>query len=95
MSYRLRLTERAAKDFDRLPNSMKEQVDRRFDVLVENPRPPKSKALTEKELRGSYRVHVGPDYCIAYDIDDAAQVVDVWLIGHRKSFYEVAKRRRR
>ena len=93
MSYRLSLSDAAKRDFDRLPTVVQKQVDRYLDVLSDDPRPPKFKPLTEKELKGSCRVHVGRDYCIGYRIDDATRQVFVWLIGHRATFYEVAKRR--
>ncbi len=94
MSYRVRLTPAAARDFDGLPPPVQKQVNRRFDVLALNPRPPQFKPLAERALKGSCRLHVGPDWCIGYRIDDAARTVDVWLIGRRDRFYEEAKRRR-
>ena len=93
MSYRVRLTPAAEKDLDRLPGKIREQAARQLRALADDPRPPKFKPLIEKELKGSCRVHVGRDYCIGYRIDDATREVFVWLIGHRATFYDVAKRR--
>ena len=94
MSYEVRLSRAADKDFGDLPTAVQRQVLKCLERLAENPRPPKCKPLREQQLKGSYRVHVGPDHCIGYDIDDRAQVVEVWQIGKRDRFYDVAKRRR-
>ena len=95
MRYDVRLSIAAQRDFDALPPAVQQQVLKRLEGLAEDPRPSGFKPLTEKGLKGTNRVHVGRDYCIAYDIDDRSKTVEVWQIGNRRSFYEKAKRRRR
>ena len=51
--------------------------------LAEDPRPPGAGKLVAVE---GYRVRVG-EYRIIYDVDDAAQVVTVYRIRHRREAY--------
>jgi mRNA interferase RelE/StbE len=53
-------------------------------ALGTDPRPPGAKPL--KGHRPWLRVRVG-DYRIIYDVDDAARVVTVAVVGHRREVY--------
>jgi len=95
VSYEVRLRPATEKGLDDLPGSIRGKVGQRLRELAEDPRPSGCVALREQALKGSYRIHVGRDYVIGYDIHDAEQVVDVWQIANRRGFYDKAKRRRR
>jgi mRNA interferase RelE/StbE len=95
VSYQVSLRPSAVKGLDSLPGDVQRRVAARLRELAEDPRPHGHVALREQGLKGSFRIHVGRDYVVAYDIDDAQELVDVWQIGNRRSFYEKAKRRQR
>jgi mRNA interferase RelE/StbE len=79
--YRVKLGSRAAKDADRLPDSIWQRVLAALRVLQETPRPRDSLKL--KGIEGLYRLRVG-DYRALYDIDDDEQLVIVLRIQHRR-----------
>jgi mRNA interferase RelE/StbE len=85
MAYRIELTKRAAKEFERLPKSVQERVARWLDLLAVDPRCEGSRQLAGKDsLR---RVHAGRDYVIVYAILDDAIVVLVVRIANRREAY--------
>ena len=92
MSYTVRLSETAKRDFLGLPRPLQAHVAERLQDLAGDPRPPG--VVPVKGLpRGNYRVRIG-DYRVGYYADDATKMVDVWSIAPRDSFYAVAERRR-
>jgi len=52
--------------------------------LAENPKPPGCRKLIGAE--NDWRIRVG-DYRLIYEIDDAALVVRIWRIRHRREVY--------
>jgi mRNA-degrading endonuclease RelE of RelBE toxin-antitoxin system len=64
-------------------------------ALAADPRPMGYRALAEGPLKGSFRIHVGRDHCVGYDIDDKTRHVSIWQVGSRRGFYDKAKRRRK
>ena len=82
--YRVRLSKRAIKDADRLPDPTWQRVLEDLRVLRETPRPRDSLKLKGRE--GLYRLRVG-DYRILYDIDDASQEIVILRIQHRREAY--------
>ena len=82
--YRLRLEKGADKAIAQLSGELKPRVATAIAGLRENPRPAGC-----VRLRGEatvYRIQIG-SYRVLYEIDDGAQVVTVWRVGHRKSMY--------
>ena len=57
----------------------------RFLSLADNPRPAGCKKL--KGLKDHWRVRVG-DWRVVYIIDDAAKLIAVTRIAHRREVYE-------
>jgi mRNA interferase RelE/StbE len=94
VSYRVELRPAVERQLRALPRGAQQQLLAAVEALADSPRPSGTKALTG-ELTGSYRLKVGRVYRLGYDVDDAAQVVTVWGVGHRDKFYEKARRRRR
>ena len=92
MSYQVRMTPAAEKDFKGLAKAVRVQVAKQLRRLAEDPRPPGA-ARVRSRPSGDYRVQVG-SYRVGYEINDEQQTVTVWQIGDRKRFYDRAKRRR-
>jgi mRNA interferase RelE/StbE len=75
---------RARKALRQLDASARKDILEAMRALGTNPRPPGVRSL--KGHRPWLRVRVG-DYRIMYDVDDAAHVVTVAVVGHRREVY--------
>jgi len=82
--YEVRILRRAMRDILRLPREDARRVSIRIDALSATPRPPGVRKLRGAE--GLFRLRVG-DYRILYEVDDAAQVVTVYRVRHRREAY--------
>ena len=84
--YQVRILPAAARALAALPVNVRRRIDSRIRSLAENPRP-----HDVKKLKGTdgllFRIRVG-DYRVLYQIDDAARVVTVVKVGHRKDVYD-------
>ncbi len=74
----------ARKELERLSGDLTERILEAIEALTADPRPPGVTKL--KGQRNLWRLRVG-DYRVVYSIDDAAKVVDVSLIRHRRDVY--------
>ncbi len=81
--YRLKLKPSAEKDLDRLRGETWQRVKNALVALRNEPRPAGCIKLAGDE---GWRIRVG-DWRAIYDIDDAAQVVTVLRVKHRKDVY--------
>ena len=84
MNYTVHLKRSAEKELDDLPDPVRNRIVERLLALEQNPRPRGVKKL--KGRAGEYRLRVG-DYRILYVVDDAAQVVEIMAIRHRREAY--------
>ena len=82
--YTLRLTASAEKDLRKLPRSTLERLHVKILALRETPWPAGVTKLSG-DLDG-WRVRVG-NYRIVYQIDDAAQIVTLVRVRHRRDVY--------
>jgi len=82
--YTVRLTKKAEKQLDKLPDNKVMPILRAMEQLAVQPRPPGCKKLRG---RPAYRIRKG-QYRIIYEIFDRELVIDVIAIGHRKEVYE-------
>ncbi|TGL75331.1 type II toxin-antitoxin system RelE family toxin [Leptospira yasudae] len=82
--YSVLLTKFAAKQLDKLPETIADSLIEMIQSLAKNPRPVGAKKL---KGRDGFRVRKG-DYRILYDIVDRQLIVYVIAIGHRKEIYE-------
>ena len=82
--YRIELTRAAERDLRGLPRDVLRRVDRRILALANDPRPRGARKL--EGTANTYRVRVG-DYRILYEIEDAAILVLVVRVGHRREIY--------
>jgi len=83
--YRVAFAASAAKELDRVDAKMLARMVARIERLAETPRPPGCKKLKGGDKQ--WRIRVG-DYRVVYEIDDAAQTVDVTRIAHRREVYD-------
>lgn len=82
--YRIKLKPAAVRDLAALEQRHRIRVGKRIDTLAANPRPPGAEKL--KGADDLWRVRVG-DYRIVYAIQDAALLVLVVRLGHRRDVY--------
>lgn len=84
MPYQINLSRTAAKQLDKLPDSIAFLLIETIQTLAENPRPSGYKKL---KGRDAFRIRKG-NYRIIYEIFDDVLVVEVIAVGHRKDVYE-------
>ena len=82
-SYELKIKKEAEREFRSLPKPDLHRVIQKIQTLALNPRPMGCEKLKGEE---GYRVRQG-DYRIVYLIDDAAKVVRIIRVGHRREVY--------
>ncbi len=81
--YRIEIAPRVAKDLTTLPRAIRLRVESAIDALSADPRPPGVKKLVGED---AYRIRIS-DYRVIYEITDAALVVLVVRVRHRKEVY--------
>ncbi len=84
MTYTMRLTSRARKQYRRLDKTDQQRINQALDKLAVNPRPAGVKALVG--VAGALRIRVG-DLRIAYEIHDQKLVILVFYLAHRGDDY--------
>lgn len=82
-SYDLVVKKSAERELRALPKHDLRRVTKRLQELSHNPRPPGCEKLSGHD---EYRIRQG-DYRIVYAIDDAAHIVTLVKIGHRREVY--------
>ena len=83
VTYKIEFETRSRREYRDLPATVQEQLGDSLDDLQINPRPPGCKKLIGTT---GYRIRIGK-YRILYTIDDAASLVRVYRIGHRRDVY--------
>jgi mRNA interferase RelE/StbE len=81
MAYSVKLTSHAARQFDGLPPAVKPRIAEALCKLADEPRPPGC-----KKRAGAWLLRIG-DYLVIYDVNNNAQLVTVYKIGHRRYVY--------
>ena len=92
MSYEVTIEEGAFGSLARLGTRMRRRIFERIEALAGDPRPPGSEAL-RGDLQGLRRIRVG-DYRVSYHVSDAAGLVTVIEVGHRRGIYQRLRRKR-
>ena len=85
VKYALEVKASAQRELDALDDALFSRIDRKILALAETPRPTGCKKL--KGHKDQWRVRAG-DWRIVYIIDDAAKLVSVTRIAHRREVYE-------
>jgi mRNA interferase RelE/StbE len=89
--YEISLLPTATRELAGLSVAVQRRIGRAIDALAADPRPRGSRRLAGKPAEQTWRIRVG-DYRVLYEIRDAALIVLVIRIGHRREIY---RRRRR
>jgi mRNA interferase RelE/StbE len=82
--WRVEVMAPARREFDRLPISVAAAVLETLDAIAGNPKRLGKPLMLEHE--GRYSARRGP-YRIIYELDEAAHLVRVLAIGHRRDVY--------
>ena len=85
VKYSIEIKQSAQKELDKLDDALFSRIDRKILALADTPRPAGCKKL--KGYKDQWRVRVG-DWRVLYIIDDAAKLVSVTRIAHRREVYE-------
>ncbi|MBI4442918.1 MAG: type II toxin-antitoxin system RelE/ParE family toxin [Acidobacteria bacterium] len=83
MAYRVNFTTGAARQFRKLSEGLQARLAPHIAALADKPRPTAAEKLKGAE---GYRVRVG-SYHILYEIQDAATLVLIVRVGHRREVY--------
>lgn len=83
-AYRIEVAPAAARQLRKLDPSARRRVQAAVELLARDPRPPGAKKLVGGG--GAWRVRTG-GYRIVYEIRDAALLVLVLAVGHRREIY--------
>ena len=81
--YELRIKPSAVKELEALQIRDRRRVVTRIQALAEDCRPPGCEKLTGGDR---YRIRQGV-FRVLYEVDDAARIVTVVKIGHRRDVY--------
>jgi mRNA interferase RelE/StbE len=84
-SYCVEVKPAARKELEALPDNVLTRIVGKIESLGHAPRPTGCKKL--KGYRDQWRVRVG-DWRVVYIIDDAAKLVSVTRIAHRREVYK-------
>ncbi len=85
VEYSLEIVHSAQKELDALDDSLFARIDRRILALADDPRPVGSRKL--KGYKDTWRIRIG-DWRVIYIVDDAAKLVRITRVGHRREVYE-------
>ena len=81
--YRLEISHIAHKQIEALPHRLAQRINEAIAELANEPRPVGAKKLMGVE---GYRVRVG-DYRVLYVVNDAARLIVVYRVKHRREVY--------
>jgi len=85
VKYALEIKHAAQKELDALDDFLFARIDRKILALADDPRPIGSKKL--KGYKDSWRIRIG-DWRVVYIVDDAAKLVSITRVAHRREIYE-------
>jgi len=85
VGFRIEFRPSASRQLRTFPRNVQRRLLTAIDLLAENPRPPKCKALRGR-LKSLYRVRTG-DYRIVYQVHDRRLLICILTVAHRKNVY--------
>jgi mRNA interferase RelE/StbE len=85
VKYFLAIKQSAQRELDALDDTVFTRIDRKILALADNPRPAGCRKL--KGYRDQWRVRAG-DWRVLYLVDDAARLVSITRVAHRREVYE-------
>jgi mRNA interferase RelE/StbE len=83
--YSLEIKQSAQKELNALDDALFTRIDRKILVLADDPRPAGCKKL--RGYKDQWRLRAG-DWRVVYIVDDAAKLVTITRIAHRREVYE-------
>jgi mRNA interferase RelE/StbE len=83
--YSLEIKQPAQRELDAVDDALFARLDRRILALADDPRPSGCKKL--RGYKNQWRIRVG-DWRVVYSVDDAAKVISITRIAHRREVYE-------
>ena len=86
MNYQIRLSNRAAKDLDRLDRGIRERILNRLDQLAEAPRDSRLSSLLTNQ-GGLRKSRVG-GWRIVFSVNEGGRTVDVVTVERRGQVYQ-------
>jgi mRNA interferase RelE/StbE len=84
MAYDVEFSATAERSLAKLDRQVLARIKPRVLALAENPRPPGCTKLAG--YASLWRIRIG-DYRVVYDVDDAAERVEVTIVAHRRESY--------
>jgi mRNA interferase RelE/StbE len=84
-NYSVEVKPRARKDLEALPDHVLARVVQKIESLGRTPRPTGCRKL--KGYKDEWRVRVG-DWRVVYIVEDAAKLISITRIAHRREVYE-------
>lgn len=84
MAYRIEFSKTARRQIERLPLGVRSRIERKLQVLADDPRPRGVARMAGTNL--GYRLRVG-DYRVVYEIEDEILLVLVIRVAHRRDIY--------
>lgn len=84
MSYKIRFSKPASKQFKALPVQTQQRIRDKINALENEPRP--NGVVKLESAVDLYRIRVG-DYRIVYTIDDNILLIVIVKVGHRQNIY--------
>lgn len=81
--YTVQIKGSAKAEMDALPAKVWHRIDGKIRALAPDPRP---RGCVKLEGTRRYRIRVGP-YRVLYSVDDAARVIEIVGVGHRRDVY--------
>ncbi|HEV7302013.1 MAG TPA: type II toxin-antitoxin system RelE/ParE family toxin [Tepidisphaeraceae bacterium] len=84
MPYDVAFSNTAERSLGKLDRSILARIKPRVLALADDPRPPGCTKLAGHATL--WRIRVG-DYRVVYDVDDAAERVEVTIVAHRRESY--------
>ena len=83
-NYNLLIKRSAAKELEAVRRRDRQRIARRISDLFSDPRPAGNEKLSGQE---KYRLRQG-NYRVLYEIDDAAHLVTIVKVAHRRDVYQ-------
>ena len=84
-NYSIEIKLSAQKELNALDHAVFIRIDRKILTLAANPRPSGCKKL--KGYKDLWRIRIG-DWRVVYIVDDAAKIVSIARVAHRREAYE-------
>jgi mRNA interferase RelE/StbE len=82
--YSVTFARSARKELEKLPLPVARRVIKLIEALAKAPRPPG--VIRLQGNKNLWRIRIG-DYRVIYSIDDAARVIDISVVRHRRDAY--------